>query len=603
MKKHTKVVVIDTGVDHALSTVYNINSGIEFYKNEEGEICSVNSALDDIGHGTAVSEILLNINPNVEIIPIKIVRNGIVSGEDLLIAALNYIYNYVSCDIINISAGVICCYDINSLYAICKKLYLNGVIIVASYDNEGAISYPACFDCVIGIDGLRNRLYPDQLIKISNSKSDFIGCIRETKTKYSGEECKVVSGNSFLSPRIVGQLSLEFDKRNGKFSFEEAISFLNSLSICSKKWDVVPENKIGFNINNAIVFPFNKEMHSIARYEDLLNFNVIDYYDIKYSGKVGKSVEELQSITGNKKIIKNYLNIDWDSDFDTVILGHSTEISNLLKMNFDTYFLQKCVKHKKNLFSCKSLINKPEEISKINYYSPDFNGSFVCKEERVRKMNVIGRPILGVVGTGSIQGKFTIQLELRKELIKRNVKVGQLGTEPTSLLFNMDEVYAMGHESSINISGFDAIYVINQMLRRIEQKEPDIIIFGSQAHTVPLFPSGAHYYPISQSELVLACQADAYILCVSSDAPYDYIDRCVKYLESVYESHVIAFAISPFSLSERWSAISNKKKLISNEEYIEIYNYLSSTYQKPVVSLSNDDMGAELANIIINYFS
>lgn len=46
----------------------------------------------------------------------------------------------------------------------------------------------------------------------------------------------------------------------------------------------------------------------------------------------------------------------------------------------------------------------------------------------------ISTPVLAVCGTSSKQGKFTLQLELRKRFCEMGYKVGQIGTEPNSLL-------------------------------------------------------------------------------------------------------------------------------------------------------------------------
>lgn len=40
-------------------------------------------------------------------------------------------------------------------------------------------------------------------------------------------------------------------------------------------------------------------------------------------------------------------------------------------------------------------------------------------------------------------------------------KIGFSGTEPSSLLFGADEVYPMGCESTVHVSGYDAITYIN----------------------------------------------------------------------------------------------------------------------------------------------
>lgn len=69
----------------------------------------------------------------------------------LIIHALNYIYQDLDVDIVNMSFGVNICKEIDELYEICYKFHNKGVLLVSSFDNSGTISYPAVFDCVLGI--------------------------------------------------------------------------------------------------------------------------------------------------------------------------------------------------------------------------------------------------------------------------------------------------------------------------------------------------------------------------------------------------------------------------------------------------------------------
>ena len=112
-KEKIKIIILDTGLDPLSPVARNMNfkGGLEFYLDNEG-IITLNDSVDDIGHGTAVASIIYKIVPECEIVPIKIVRNGIVNGTSVLIASLKYIYENITCDLINISAGVVCCENI-----------------------------------------------------------------------------------------------------------------------------------------------------------------------------------------------------------------------------------------------------------------------------------------------------------------------------------------------------------------------------------------------------------------------------------------------------------------------------------------------------------
>lgn len=596
-----KIVVIDTGINKKLFENENVHRGFGFCVNEEAVVVKVEEAYDDIGHGTAVTSLILKNNKEVEIIPIKVVENGIVAGEECLLAALRYIYKEVECDLINISLGVVCCYNIEALYEICKKLTEKGIVIVAAHDNDGAISYPASFDCVIGIEGVRNQIPMQKFIKVDDS--NYIGDLREVRVPWLNGEYKTVSGNSFLCPKVTALIAEKFE--NYEMDFSRVVDFLENYVYYKYNTETKKgENQTNFHITRAIVFPFNKEMHSLARYEDLLSFEVLGYYDTKYSGQIEKKISDLQNIRDNEKIIHSYEKIDWEADFDTVILGHISEISHAVGFDFEEYIVQKCLKYQKKLFSCRDISDiYQKKIQDIKYYAPVVKSNEYDNKRIVsRKMHVIGRPILGVVGTGSRQGKFSLQLALRRGLLANQFKVGQLGTEPTSLLFGMDEVYPFGYESSVQTKGFDSVYVINHMLGRIERKEPDIILFGSQAHTIPLEPSGANYYPIMQQELLLACQADAYILCVSPEDSMEYIGRNIGYLESLYNSKVIAIVISPFSMNARLSIIGGCRELEDENILKTLQDRLFETYQLPVIRLDDNEIETKLTDVVVNYF-
>lgn len=217
-------------------------------------------------------------------------------------------------------------------------------------------------------------------------------------------------------------------------------------------------------------------------------------------------------------------------------------------------------------------------------------------------MHVFGCPVLGVVGTGTKQGKFSLQLALRREFLELGYNVGQLGTEPTAQLFGMDAVYPMGHESAVYVKGFDAVFAVNQIMSHIEEQNPDLIIFGSQSHTVTFIPGGPSYYPVSQQELLMGCQADAYILVVCIDNPLSYIKRNISYLESLFNSKVIALAVSPLSNDDRWSTLSSRLELIDGNSQKAFCEKLVETFNIPSFPCQNKWDIKKIVELCIGYF-
>lgn len=595
-----KVCVLDSGLDPESSVGKEINfrGGEEFYQDSSGTIQHIFNAVDDVGHGTAVVSIINRLCKNIDIFPIKIVRDGIANSTQILISALEYIYNCRLCNVINISAGIICCDDLSGLYAICKKLKDAGIIIIAAFDSEGAISYPAAFDCVIGIDGFRLDRKSIGFWRCGNGLTNYIKAMKEQRLPWFGGQNKTVSGTSFIAPEFTAMVvNLLQDKRAA--TFEDVVAYLNEKAIGEINESKHIEQSFEIRIKKAAVFPFNKEMHSLARYEDLLDFEIFGFYDVKFSGQIGRDVSELQKIPDSKceHFVENIENLDWNSAFDTMILGHTTLLSKATGKNYEDMIISQCEKYGKKLFSCRDIRDKNP---KIDYYIPHVDP---VDMDGIRRMHVIGCPVLGIVGTGSKQGKFSLQLSLRRELIKQGYSVGQLGTEPTAQLFGMDAVYPMGHESAVYVKGFDAVFAVNHIMGQIEKKNPDIIIVGSQAHSVIYMPGGPDYYPVCQHEFLLGCQVDAYILVVCIDSPLAYIQRNIMYLESLYNSKVIVICVSPLTNGDRWSTLDSRLELLDYESQVAFCRVLKDTFGIPAFPFQNENDIKDIAEVFLSYFS
>ena len=598
-KRTIRVCVLDSGLDptSSLGKEIKFTGGYEIYLDNNGEIAFRNDAIDDIGHGTAVASKIKRLNHDVEIIPIKIVRNGLANSTDILITALSYIYENQYCDIVNISAGIISCDNIKGLKDICQKLVEANMIIVSAFDSEGAVSYPAAFNCVIGIDGFQLDRNIEGYWRCGKGTSNYIQPMREQRLPWLNNRMKTVSGTSFIAPEFTAKIATMMQERN--MSFSEIVKRLDYEASGEINEARYPKQNFDLDIKRAIVFPFNKEMHSLARYENMLDFSIAGFYDTKFSGHVGVPIHTLQKIDNidDSKKVLNIDKLDWSSDFDTVILGHTSLISKAIGRDFETDIINKCEKYNKKLFSCRDISDRNPDIQ---YYSPVVNA---LHDEGIRRMHVLGCPVLGVVGTGTRQGKFSLQLALRHEFMRLGYNVGQLGTEPTAPLFGMDAVYPMGHESAVYVKGFDAVFAVNQLLSQIEEKDPDIILFGSQSHTVTFVAGGPAYYPVRQQELLMGCQADAYVLVVCIDNPISYIKRNVNYLESIYHSKVLALAVSPLSNHDRWSTINNRLELIGEEDQNRFCRELNKELGVPVFPFRNNDNIIDITNLCIDYFS
>ncbi|HHJ6926294.1 TPA: DUF1611 domain-containing protein, partial [Streptococcus pyogenes] len=460
----------------------------------------------------------------------------------------------------------------------CNYFSNKGVTIVSAFDNLGTLSYPAAFENVIGVDivakGLPIKGY--QYVEGSPVNIRFLG--RNQYLPFLNNSFKNMIGSSFFAPYISCLLYKSYDIFEEK-SLDEIRDYLKTHSI--SHLDLTKDNclelKHPFEIKKSVVFPFNKEVHSLASSEDLCKFEILGYYDIKYLGNVQKSISEILPYTLNNKMIKNIEKLDWELPFDTFILGHVDELSNFVGKDYVSFIVDRCIKYKKQLY-CFDNIDKylsDKQQKELIYFYPSvtlknvFNNTF-------GKMHCINKPILNIMGTSSKQGKYTLQLQLRRKFIEMGYKIGQLGTEPTGYLFGFDELYPYGYNSTVQISGINSIYTINHLLGNIESKEVDIILVGSQSQTIHYSNGNTGCYAIQNTELLLGTDPDGVVLVVNYDDPYDYIIRTVNYIETLQETKVIAIVLYPINKDTRLSVLGNyvsdydEKQVLVFQEEVEV---------------------------------
>ena len=147
------IVVIDSGLEHQYQKEKSIKGGICFQQNNDGRIIENKNYNDVFGHGTAIVRMLNNNCYDATFYFIKIFDDKPECNQDLLIHSLKYIYKNIRCDFILLSSGTVLLRNIAEFDNITKKLYENNnSIIVSAFNNQGALSYPAASEFVIGVD-------------------------------------------------------------------------------------------------------------------------------------------------------------------------------------------------------------------------------------------------------------------------------------------------------------------------------------------------------------------------------------------------------------------------------------------------------------------
>lgn len=595
----TDIVLIDSGVDsnHETLKEYDIN-GIMIKKDNNGNYAFSEDISDSFGHGTAIYYILKKENPLANIFVIKLFENDLNVELEDIIFALKFIKENINCKIIHMSLGISYCDNRFLFEKVCDEIYKKGIFIVSAFDNLGTLSYPAAFKNVIGVDmAIKNvprKGY--QYVEGSTVNIRILGKQQYLPTcnnKYSN-----LIGSSFFAPYITSLIYRKYQKGNIKTFLKKNASEINN----KYKINYKLSSKYKHQIKRAVIFPFNKEMHSIVSHSDLCDFKIHEIYDIKYFGNINKKVSDILPFSKNESVIKNIDKIDWTEPFDTFIVGHIQEIDDLTNKNYMKKIIENCIKYNKFLYTISDISKYLNNVnkSKLKFYYPTLSNKHI--NNTFNKMRCISKPILAIMGTSPKQGKYTLQLLLRKKFLNNGYKVGQLGTEETGLLFGFDEIYPCGYNSSVNISGDESIYYVNKLLSNIELKNPDIIIIGTQSQTIHYGTGNLGFYNIKNTEILLGSDPDGILLVVNHTDSVEYIQRTIANLEIVHESTVIALVVFPMKKTVKWSVLGSIYQENDKKEIIDFKMEIEKVTMKKCYIFDNK---VEIENIfekIVDFF-
>lgn len=488
-----EIIIIDSGVKCNHSSFQDVPiRGFQIYDSNV-----IEDFEDTYGHGTAIYGIIKKVSDFSNIINIKLsnVEEGI--NENDLIDVLKYILNNMEPSIINLSLGINVVNNLPELYNVCQKLTEKGVIIISAFDNAGAFSYPAAFDCVIGVTTDPEINNSKDFVFIDDSIVNIAAFGRVQRLEWANPESILLGGNSFACAHVTVQISKYL--YNGAKTLSDVLNCLKKDALKEYKNTCHKQRKSFIKVEKAALFPFNKEMHSLIRYSHLLNFDIVDVYDSKYSARVGASTNILMKDENISKFtVKNIERIDWDS-IDTLIIGHLDELSRLLGKNeLKKNLLQQAIQRKKSVYSFDDLTTIFDGCIPENVYFPRIDENDLPMN-RYGMLYRISKPVIAVFGTSSKQGKFTLQLKLREMFLKNNYSVGQIGTEPSALLFGMEYVFPMGYGNSVYINSFNTILYLNSIINDLCLQNKDVIITGSQSGTIPYDTGNLQNFTINQT--------------------------------------------------------------------------------------------------------
>ncbi len=209
-------------------------------------------------------------------------------------------------------------------------------------------------------------------------------------------------------------------------------------------------------------------------------------------------------------------------------------------------------------------------------------------------------PTLAIVGTSTKQGKYNIQLNLRRRFLKAGYNLGQVGTEPSAHLFGMDIAFSNGYGNQYFETDDKEILYINESIFQLGNK--DIILLGTQSNLIPLQFGNLGFLTVHQRNLLIAFEPDCVILCVNYDDDYEYIKRTILVLENYYMTTVLAIVVFPFYRDREWNVNHKYNERISMSQEEEIKGRLNAQFGIETFINGNSDEMDKLYETCISFF-
>ena len=559
------------------------------------------------GHGTAVSSIILKECPNVELTVFPIFES---STDSIEIEKLEKVLEYIGesdviYDIVNLSSGVVELENPERMYGLCKKIADKGTILVSAYDNSGIMTYPACYPDVIGVDTSHRINYAKEFEFVENSPVNIRGYQRQQRVAWEKPSYILTMGSSFVTPYITGIIANIM--LGGTRGMKGIMTELKQRATKSTRMPVPVKNKSGIKIKKAISFPFNKEIHSIVKFSGDLAFELTGVYDFKYFMRIGRNASSVM----NQKLDRDYLiqnveNVNWEEDFDTVIIGHINEILGVAGEQFLDQLIGNIVKHGKNIYAFDDYIYKKyfykKGKSSTKCFYPYINKRCV-PYNLFGKMWVASSPVLAIMGTRSQQGKFTLQMLLKKRLTQQGFDIKHIASEPTGWLFDADGVFPFGYSNTISIDYRDTILTLNNMIHNIEGgKAVDLIIAGCQSGTIPFDCYSSQRIMMAQAAFLYGTIPDAVFLCVCPDDDMDYVRRTISYIEASVNTKVIGIFLFPVFTEIHTGYLLKPINISGSDRLNEIAASLEEALNIPVVEMNEAGVEKQIQNLT-NFFS
>ena len=623
-----RVAVVDSGIDSTHPKLGNVAGGVDLTTGTGDQSVRETYLTDPAGHGTACAGVIMRKAPNAQLFSVKIFDEALGTDGQDLVRAVEWAIEH-RMDVVNLSLGTTEVAFHDEMLSVCKDAMDAGIVLVAAEHNEHRVSYPAVLPDVIGVAsgkvyGLYSYFYrPGEAIECvarGDAQRLFWTEHREVMTGGTSFAAPHISGIVALIREAVPQAPLQQVRAILKESAtqgqpEEPIGGSSGLQEVHKPLKVhSTAGSGGYHwIRKAALYPYNKEMHGFIRNLDDLAFQVVGVADPAGKGLVGKDAGTAIGIDAVGISIVPRLR-DALAGADTLILGYVDELARIAKRDVLRESIEIAVEEGLNIFSLlpvppthySDLYSKAKK-RKLTIAFPHIPLAAVKDLlQNPPNRDPVGVPVLGVFGTSAQQGKFTVQLALRRILLKRGFQVVQIGTEHHCELFGMDFSFPIGYASPLELPTQTYIPFLDVKMGEIcRNRKPDIVLVGAQSGTIPYDIREHATHTLSSIAFLLGTKPDACVLVVNSIDPYDYIKDTIEGIRTIGKAPTILLAMSDKEKHIRtaYGRTWVTPRQLSASEVSEKLGELEETFGLPAVEIVSEAGQQRMVDVVIQHFS
>lgn len=619
--KGVRVAIVDTGIDPTHERVHGISYGVGLRLSARGEVHSDPDSFDRYGHGTACAAIIRQIAPECDLIAVRIASDTTTISARLLRAGMEWALDH-GADVISVSAGTSTGSEGAAFESFCSRAASMDVPVVAAESNDGRRTFPAACESTLVVGAELTNPEPYAFRSDPTQKRRFTAFGGHQKAAWLQPRYIFAQGTSFANPRLAGIVALII-QQHGRVPLERLLSILeqNALSEpSSPRHESGPSEGEGSSrsldwIHRAALYPYSKENQSLVRFRHLVPFAVTGVADPIGKRMVGKDAGEVLGIESVGITVQASIEAALE-DADTLVLGFISELGRLRSRDLREELLRRAIELGKNVYSFEPLdrveyeplLNEAARLGLHVAWPSVSDGDLEdLRRQDLARYSYTETPILGVFGTSSAQGKFTMQLLLRECLAKKGIRVSQIGTEHQSRLLGMDEAFPLGHVKNVTLGHYAwSEYFELRYQQLVRDSRPDLIIVGSQGSIIPyrLRPA-EHLKTYVNLAFLMAVRADSYVLVVNHHDSFDYVQDAMDALRIIGKGRTILLAVSNRRrrIIETFGRRIVTVDSVDPEEQADFLRRLEERFRLPAVTILDSASRERIVDIVIGAYS